>query len=92
MNPWDFATTVYWEAGQKVRIGDVNNPNSAFVFGALEGATGTIGGIAFDHVIKSIWCDNQGPDHNCGLEVGHSGDHVSCTLWGIRRWKNRKRP
>lgn len=53
MNPWDYATTVYFEAGTKVRIGDVNNPNSSFTFGALEGATGTIGGIAFDHVIKT---------------------------------------
>lgn len=44
MNPWEYATDVYFEAGQRVVITDL---------AGAEGKLGTIAGLAFDHVIKT---------------------------------------
>ena len=51
--PWDFATDKYFQTGDRVVITDVSNGGKSYSSPMLEGAAGTIGGIAFDHVIKT---------------------------------------
>ena len=46
MNPWDWATDVYFETGERVVI-------DAQFHDPLGNETGIIGGIAFDHVVKN---------------------------------------
>lgn len=53
MEPWDYNTDTYFQSGERVRIGDTDDPKASFTFGGLSGCKGTIAGIAFDHVIKT---------------------------------------
>lgn len=52
MNPWDYATDVYFENGQRVKVQDTAIGIGSVALGAADGVEGRIVGLSFDHVIK----------------------------------------